>query len=329
MRFVEGINFELTYDCPLACHHCLQADLRRAGKTGWAAPEMIVQTIHEAVDLGLTSTGINFTGGEIFVPGSPLSQFLQVTKELGVPVRINTSGWWVHGRPFQIGERTFSNTQAVVDWLKDSGVAMLAISWDRRFTQYPILKQRVCQLIDACEQRQLPYQIAITAATAAEDAALTKDLEQHILRPPFLGEIVSMDMVDLGAARTCMETAQREPQEPLNTLIARTPCGGRGIYRPSFLHIAPDGGLRSCMYASGANWLGSIAKQSLTELLQIFATNPVVAAFASGQLERLIMPAGPSRPAPADWPRHPCAVAARCAASIHKIYQNKHHITPC
>ena len=37
LLWVEGINFELTYGCNLSCAHCLQADLRARGLTGWAA----------------------------------------------------------------------------------------------------------------------------------------------------------------------------------------------------------------------------------------------------------------------------------------------------
>ena len=56
LHWVEGINFELTYDCHLACAHCLQADLRARGWTGWAALEPLRRAIHDAVALGFVGT---------------------------------------------------------------------------------------------------------------------------------------------------------------------------------------------------------------------------------------------------------------------------------
>lgn len=94
LHWVEGINFELTYGCNLSCDHCLQADLRARGWSGWAAPGPIRQAILDAHALGWVGLGINFSGGEILRAGSPLPRLLETTAALGIPVRVNTNGWW-------------------------------------------------------------------------------------------------------------------------------------------------------------------------------------------------------------------------------------------
>lgn len=123
LRFVEGINVELTYGCQLDCPHCLQADQRARGETAWADPEPIRRALIEALDLGLIRTGINFTGGEILRAGSPLPALLETTRALGVPVRLNTNGWWGRARRFLVGERRFDSAEVLIGWLQAMGIA--------------------------------------------------------------------------------------------------------------------------------------------------------------------------------------------------------------
>ncbi|EIC22827.1 radical SAM protein [Thiorhodovibrio frisius] len=310
LRFVEAINFELTYDCPLACRHCLQADLRRAGHTGWAKPAPIIAAIQDAVALGLIKTGVNFTGGEILRPGSPLPPLLEATQSLGVPVRVNTNGWWGLARHLEIGEHRFRDATAVLDWLADSGVSLLAFSWDRRFDQYPELKRSLLHIIGLCEQRHQPYQVIITGETPEEQAALERDLLEQTLKPLHLAEPVVMDLIDIGAARCADGQAQ---DMPIAERLAQTPCAGRGFYRPSLLHVAPNGQVRSCLYAPGAGWLGSLQHESLETIVRQFADNRVVRAFAEGRPERLLEPHGSEARETVNRHQHPCALAAGLA----------------
>jgi hypothetical protein len=207
LHWVEGVNFELTYDCHLACAHCLQADLREQGWTGWAALEPLRRAIHDAVALGFVGTGINFTGGEILRVGSPLPPLLETTAALGIPVRVNTNGWWGRARHIRIGGLTFPNAEAVIDWLQASGVAVLALSYDRRYLQYPALWRSVATIIARCEQQAMHCELNITYAAPEEIEAALQDLRAWVGWPLHHCSLGGFDLVDLGGAAGSLPTA--------------------------------------------------------------------------------------------------------------------------
>lgn len=315
LHWLSGINFELTYDCNLRCAHCLQADLRTPGWRGWADPLPIRQAIEDAVALNFVDQGINFTGGEILRPGSPLPQLLAVTRALGLPVRVNTNGWWGAARRIGIGDLCLPDVDGVVDWLRSSGVRALALSYDRRDVQYPHLWRGLRSIIAACERRGLDYDLNFTGIATQEIARVVRDLQTRLDRPLDHCRIIDLDLVDLGGA------VGRLPETPLGSTslterLRRTDCQLRGFYRPYYLHVAPDGGVRSCMMAAGAGWLGNIRHAPLPVLAERFAANPVVRWFASSPTlssERL--------PSGSRWheaPRHPCALAVTLARDIER-----------
>ena len=297
--WVEGINFELTYGCNLSCAHCLQADLRARGLTGWAAPGPIRQAILDAHALGWVGLGINFSGGEILRAGSPLPRLLETTANLGIPVRVNTNGWWGRARHLSIGDRLFADADAVIAWLQDAGVAMLALSYDRRVAQYPGLWRSVVAVIDHCERRALPTELILTGVSDSEAGSLRAWLQARNGRPCDRLTVGVADLVDLGGA--ARPDAMVTPQAAAGRL-RQTGCRLRGFYRPRYLHVAPDGGVRSCMMAAGAGWLGNIHHERLPSLARGFNDNPVVRWFAANA-ER---PRVPAHGLPG---RHPCAVA--------------------
>lgn len=75
--FVRAINFELTYGCNLSCSHCLQGGLRQPGVFKWLDVKAAKLAIRDAALLGFTQDAINLTGGEIFMPGSPVIELLE------------------------------------------------------------------------------------------------------------------------------------------------------------------------------------------------------------------------------------------------------------
>ena len=299
LHWVEGINFELTYGCNLSCDHCLQADLRARGWSGWAAPGSIRQAILDAHALGWVGLGINFSGGEILRAGSPLPRLLETTAALGIPVRVNTNGWWGRARHIRIGERVFADADAVIAWLQDAGVAVLALSYDRCLAQYPGLWRSVVAVIEHGERRALPTELILTGVADSEAEILPAWLEARIGRPCAHLTIMQTDLVDLGGAARC--DAVVTPQVAAERL-RQTDCRLRGFYRPHVLHVGPDGGVRSCMMAAGAGWLGNLHQERLPALARGFADNPVVRWFAANA-------ARPFVPAHGLSGRHPCAVA--------------------
>jgi len=120
---------------------------------------------------------------------------------------------------------------------------------------------------------------------------------------------VPMEMIDLGGAA-----------DSLNNLseIKKCPCGGRkGFYRPELLHISPEGGVRTCMYAPGSKWLGNINNQTLAQIADKFETNCVVEAFRTNTIDQLIEKYLMLNDNTIyQLPKHPCAISAYIARVV-------------
>lgn len=315
LRFVEGINVELTYGCQLDCPHCLQADQRARGETAWADPEPIRRALIEALDLGLIRTGINFTGGEILRAGSPLPALLETTRALGVPVRLNTNGWWGRARRFLVGKLRFDSAEVLIGWLQAMGVAVLALSIDERYGRYPGLWSSNVAIVRRCERLRQPYELIFTGLTGDRIDAWRRRLADETATDLGMMAIRDMERVDIGAAAGRLDRGTEDDRQPLARL-RQTDCALRGFYRPAFLHLAPDGGVRSCLYAVGAGWLGNIRTQSLRAIAEGFSGNPVTACFSGANFERTVTQVLPTQSEPARRLRHPCGLAATLARRI-------------
>jgi hypothetical protein len=99
--------------------------------------------------------------------------------------------------------------------------------------------------------------------------------------------ISQMEKVDMGAAQPSMHNTL--DTNTLLPLIKGSSCEGKGFYRPYYLHLSPNGGLRNCMYAPNGGWLGNIQTSSLTSILNSISDNPVYRTFVDdGALEVFI-----------------------------------------
>jgi hypothetical protein len=98
--------------------------------------------------------------------------------------------------------------------------------------------------------------------------------------------ITPMEQVDIGAAQPVQQRPMRRGN--VARLAALSHCATAGFCRPRYLHVTPDGGVRSCLYAPGGGWLGNLHHQSLIEILNAAAANPVVQLFGRGELETFV-----------------------------------------
>ncbi|MDG2992137.1 hypothetical protein L3556_14535 [Candidatus Synechococcus calcipolaris G9] len=274
--FVEAINFELTYGCNLACAHCLQDALRPQG-FHWISQEAVIRALKDGQWLGLTTLGVNFTGGEIFMPGSPVLGLLAVARDLGIPARANTNAWWGGRTQITIGTHTFADDEAVVEALIQQQLGRLALSLDNRYQQYPSLLDRVVQVATLCEAAQLSYEFVATDPSPEVVYLAWDKLTQRIGCQPCYLMMTPMEKVDVGApARDNQGTLKAKT---LVELAVKSPCKTYGFYRPYFLHVAPHGGIRSCMQAPNGSWLGNIMQQRLPEILNRASQSPVYRLF--------------------------------------------------
>ena len=316
--FVMAVNLELTYGCNLACTHCLQGALRpKASDVRWLNLDLIRTLLDEADWLGLLSLGLNLTGGEVFAAQSPLLDILAEAQHRGIRTRVNTNAWWGHGQQLQIGCQLFERDVDVIKTLQAMGLGRLALSLDNRYVQYPDLLEKVVRVATLCEQHVQPYEFVITSPDQAVWNQVLDALQDAIGGSRQLLKLTPMDEVDLGAAAARSTTPVDAQQLP--GLIQASPCGGQGFHRPYYLHVTPQGGVRSCLYGPSGEWLGQLGRQSIREILNAAATNPVCQLFEQQAYEafvdRWLQP----------WQhlyqglRHPCAASAVVAILAGEI----------
>jgi len=283
--FVRAINLELSYSCNLACSHCLQTPLRPQGQPHWLDPALVRSLLVQAVELDLLGMGLNVTGGETFAAGSPLLEVIEIAAGLGLPVRANTNAWWGLQQNIRLGERLIADDEALVALLQRSGLGRLALSLDDRYRQYPELLERLVRVATLCERQGLAYEFV---APDADPEAFKVVLQRIAAGAGSLthARVTPMETVDIGSAAP----RQRQPlsSDGLATLARRSDCGTAGFHRPTYLHVNPEGGVRSCLYAPGAGWHGDLRRQSLRAILNAAARNPVLQLFERGELEAFV-----------------------------------------
>lgn len=280
--FVRAINLELSYSCNLACSHCLQTPLRPRGAPTWLEPVLVRSLLAQAVELDLLRTGLNVTGGETFVAGSPLLEVLAIASCHGLAVRANTNAWWGHQRDIRIGEKAFDDDHSLVEHLRMLGLGRLALSLDDRYSQVPDLLERLIRVASLCEQVELDYEFVATDADPQTSRIVLDRISQAVGSLNH-ARVTPMQTVDIGSA-TPRELRPLAAAD-LPDLARRSDCGTAGFHRPSFLHVSPDGGVRSCLYAPGGGWHGNLHQQSLRAILNAAASNPVLQLFERGELE--------------------------------------------
>jgi len=283
--FVRAINLELSYSCNLACSHCLQTPLRPKGQPQWLDPALVRSLLEQAVELDLLGMGLNVTGGETFAAGSPLLEVVEIAAGLGLPVRANTNAWWGLQQNIRLGERLIADDETLVALLQRSGLGRLALSLDDRYQQYPELLERLVRVATLCERQGLAYEFV---ATDADPEAFKVVLQRIAAGAGSLNHarVTPMETVDIGSAAP----RQRQPlaSDGLAALARRSDCGTAGFHRPTYLHVNPEGRVRSCLYAPGAGWHGDLHHQSLRAILNAAASNPVLQLFESGELEDFV-----------------------------------------
>jgi MoaA/NifB/PqqE/SkfB family radical SAM enzyme len=234
LYFVQAINFELTYDCNMNCSHCLQKNLRARRPTKWISTETARHALQDAWFAGLAITGINFTGGEVFVPASNLPELVETARSLDLEVRINTSGWWGNKNNIQVGRLSFATPGHVIEWLRERNIAFLALSFDERYENNPESWQPVASIIRECERTGQNYQIVCTGLTENQlREGWYRLVKDYGIVPRHLYP-VAMEMIDIGgAAKTA--NLPLKPSHFANLLI-HSPCEGKGFTRPIYLH---------------------------------------------------------------------------------------------
>ena len=276
LLFVDAINFELTYKCQYSCPHCWQSEKRWVINHELTTDEAR-DAIFRAYMAGLCQKGINFTGGEVLGNRDDLFDVLEYTNSLQIPYRINTNSWWATKEKLTICNKSFSSPIDLVAYLKSIGMKMFAFSFDERYKEN---RQDISNLIESiklCERAGVNYQVIFTGVQDKNIKTLILDLHRICNFPLKRLILVSMDLVDVGSASDLeIDVFKRQSN--------KCSCNKKGFLRPEFLHISPDGNVRTCLYANGLANVGSLKNQSLTELVNSFPYNKQNYSFSSDEV---------------------------------------------
>lgn len=276
LNFIEAVNFELTYKCQFHCPHCWQSSSRKE-VTQELSTQEVKDTVFRALIAGLTKNGINYTGGEIIGNREDLFEILEYANSLRIPYRINTNSWWATKKDLTICNKYFSSPSDLVVYLKSIGLTLFAFSFDERYKNDRHNISNLIESIKLCEQAGLNYQVIFTGIKSKNINTLILDL-QNICNIKLRHLIpVSMELVDIGNASDLNNDVYKWQSNKCS-------CNKRGFYRPVFLHISPEGLVRSCLYANGLANLGSLKNRTLTELVNAFPYNQQNYSFSSDEI---------------------------------------------
>jgi MoaA/NifB/PqqE/SkfB family radical SAM enzyme len=260
LLFVNSVNFELTYRCSYNCAHCLQKNIKHEPVVELSTEE-VKTTIFDAHTLGLCSLGINYTGGELLGNRDDIFEILEYTRSLGIMYRLNTNSWWANGEDFNIGKQHFSTARDFVRYMKSLGLKIFAFSCDLRLRSSKN-KGNLISSVKLCEEAGITYQLIFTGMGNDDYFKLIYSLKKECGRLNYMIP-VNMEMVDIGGAA---EIGKKKFCEQSN----KSYCNKKGFYRPTTLHISPDGKVRTCLYAIGLNNCGSLREMTLNDIVKKF-----------------------------------------------------------
>jgi len=174
---------------------------------------------------------------------------------------------------------------ALLHALKASGLTMLALSHDSRYSRDAMPMENLLFTIRLCEEVRMPYQLVFTEGSEMERLSAVMTLRLILDSDLELMQPVASELVDIGGAADF-------PPERFSHQLNIAPCQDRGFYRPHYLHVAPDGKVRSCMFAYGSSNVGDLTKEPLHAMLNRFPWSPIAEVFANKEKKeeaRLLM----------------------------------------
>jgi len=260
LTFVKVVNFELTYRCSYNCEHCLQKNIKKQPIVELSTEEVKTAILHSHTS-GLCSAGINFTGGEVLGNRDDIFEILEYTQSLGIMYRLNTNSWWANEEKFTIGQWCFSSARDFVDYLKSLGLCVFAFSCDSRL-QFPKNQRNLVSSVKLSEEAKILYQLIFTGMDTDEIKMIISSLKESCGELKYMIPAV-MEMVDIGGgAEIYKKTFCGQSNKSY--------CNKKGFYRPTTLHVSPDGKVRTCMYAIGLNDCGSLRQMTMLEIVKDF-----------------------------------------------------------
>ncbi|MEL7562792.1 4Fe-4S cluster-binding domain-containing protein [Dehalogenimonas sp. 4OHTPN] len=268
---VTGVNFELTYDCNLNCAHCLQQGIRRFTR-GHLSAQAVKGAVFQVYLGGLCTSGVNFTGGEVLGHRNDFFEIAEYTGSLGIPYRLNTNCWWSRKFGLELSGRRFESPLDLAHYLKSIGLGQFAFSYDERMLNADLFDNLVAA-IKLCEIARIGYQIIFTGVDPAKIGGIINELRKAAGSFLYYLVPVSAETIDIGGCTRDNGAYAWQSN--------KADCRDKGFYHPAFLHISPDGKVRTCMYAVGSANVGDIAENVFADLINGFPGNATSRCFTS------------------------------------------------
>lgn len=265
LLFVEVINFELTYNCNYSCPHCLQSVIKKKSIVPLRT-DFLKEIIYQAYIVGLCEKGINFTGGEVLGNRDDFFEVIEYAGSLEIPFRINTNCWWARRSDINVCNTRFKDSKELLIFLKSLGLYMLAFSFDLRYKESTTTAADLVESIRLCEELHIYYQVIFTGISYHMIELHIKKLSEQIGKDLEFIIPVPMEMVDVGGATEL-------DSEVFLSQSNYSDCENKGYYRPTVLHISPNGDVRTCLYAVGLQNGGNLNSNALVDLINLFHSN--------------------------------------------------------
>ena len=257
LSYVNFVSFQLTYRCSFNCVHCFQKNIKKHPVRELSAEEVKAAILH-LYDSDLNDFLINFTGGEVLGNRDDIFEIIEFTHSLGIQIRLNTNSWWADKTDFTVGKLHFASARHLVEHMKSLGVNVLAFSCDMRLN-LPEKRKNLISSIKLCEAAGVTYQLVFTGVETGEMWNMIFSLSEECGKLEYMIP-VRMEMVDIGAAAELDEKIYCWQSN-------KAPCNKKGFYRPTSLHISPDGKVRTCRYALGLSDCGSLQKMTMPDII--------------------------------------------------------------
>lgn len=321
---IESINFELTYECNSNCPHCLLKKARKDYKDYFLSYDLIKRLIADAFFSGLIKDGINFTGGEALLAKVNIFKLISYASSLGIPTRLFTNAFWGNKILFKAGDEFFTTPLALVKALKKSGLTHLSLSFDSRIDKNIKGVKQLTAIVHSCETIGLKYEIISSTNSRKKMESFIDYLKVVLSMNEFKYMTpISLDLVDMGGANNYYKTDN--VTKDIHKLITESYCKCKGFFRPNMITIAPDGGVRSCMYGIGLSNLGNINNYSFYSIINNF-NDIVTTEFRNKNISYYIdLLYEPYKNLYSDF-HHPCSACVLIARLIQE-YHTKDHRT--
>lgn len=166
----------------------------------------------------------------------------------------------------------FPSPLDLVQYLKSIGLGQFAFSYDERIVNSD-LSNNLIESIKLCEIKRVGYQVIFTGVNPEKISGIVDNLRRAVGYYLYYLVPVWNEMVDIGGCTQGNKSYDWQSND--------APCGDKGFYHPAYLHVSPDGKIRTCMYAIGSANVGNITEKRFSDLINEFPNNEINRCFSN------------------------------------------------